>query len=86
MSSVKSTKRTLPAKKRKTLRIVLIILGVLVILRLILPYWVLHIVNTKLSELSGYVGFVKDIDISLHRGAYVVKDLYINKVDTATQE
>ena len=86
MSSVKSTKRTLPAKKRKTLRIVLIILGVLVILRLILPYWVLHIVNTKLSELSGYVGFVKDIDISLHRGAYVVKDVYINKVDTATQE
>jgi len=65
---------------------VLIILGALIIFRLILPYWVLHFVNHRLSELSGYVGFVKDIDISLHRGAYVVKDLHINKIDSVTQE
>jgi len=86
MSLVKSTKRPVSSKRKKALKIVLIILAVLIIFRIILPYWVLHFVNNRLSELSGYYGQVRDINISLYRGAYVVKDLYINKVDTATQE
>jgi hypothetical protein len=83
MNSEPASKKT---KKRKTRNILFIILALLIVIRLILPYWLLHYVNKQLTEISGYYGHVHDIDLSLYRGAYVVKDLYINKVDSATLE
>lgn len=81
-----STSGTKQSKRRKTWRLLLTILGALILIRLILPYIVLYVVNKNLAEISGYYGHVDDIDLSLYRGAYVVKDLYINKVDTVTKK
>jgi len=86
MKSSHSQAGTKKAKKRKLLVIGLAVLGLLIIIRLILPYVVLHYVNKSLAEMSGYYGHVRDIDLSLYRGAYVVKDLFINKVDTVTEK
>lgn len=66
------------------MKIIYIILGALVILRLLLPYIVLRYVNKTLATMDGYYGHVRDIDISLYRGAYEINDLYINKKDSAT--
>jgi len=84
MTSSSSRAGTKKAKKRRSIYIGLTVLFVIIILRLILPYIVLHYVNKSLAEISGYYGHVEDIDISLYRGAYVVNNLYINRVDTAT--
>jgi len=84
MTSSTSRAGTKKAKKRRSIYIGLTVLFVIIIIRLILPYIVLHYVNKSLAEISGYYGHVEDIDISLYRGAYVVNNLYINRVDTAT--
>ena len=89
MKSARKKKLTGPQKKikrRRLLRIGISILVIILAFRLILPYWVLDFVNKRLATISGYFGHVDDIDISLYRGAYIVKDLYINRLDTATQK
>lgn len=73
-------------KRRKLFRIIGLIVGLLIILRLVLPYIVLHFVNNRLEHISGYYGHVKDINISLFRGAYLVKNIYIDVVDTSSQK
>lgn len=57
------------------------ILAVLIIARLMLPYFVTKYVNKVLSEIPGYWGSISDVDIALIRGAYVVRDLKLFKVD-----
>lgn len=79
-SSIKKVKR------RKLFRIIGLIVGLLIILRLVLPYIVLHFVNNRLEHINGYYGHVKDINISLFRGAYLVKNIYIDVVDTSSQK
>ena len=69
------------SKRKKALRTAGIIIVVLIIIRLILPYVVLHYVNKSLASMEGYYGHVNDVDLSLYRGAYKIKDIYINKVD-----
>lgn len=54
---------------------------VLIALRIALPYIVLHFANKRLAAMDGYYGHIKDIDIALLRGAYVIDSLYINKVN-----
>lgn len=79
-----SEKQSLPGKtsrKKRKLRILVISLGILVIIRLCLPYIVLHFINKKLSGLDGYYGHVDDIDLAIYRGAYVINDVYLKKVD-----
>jgi hypothetical protein len=67
-------------KRKKKRRIIIwSIIGILVILRLLLPYIVLKYVNKTLSELKEYYGHVEDIDIALYRGAYVIKDMRLDK-------
>jgi hypothetical protein len=69
-------------KKRK---IVYIVLGSLVVLliafRIALPYILLHYVNRQLTQIKGYTGHVDDIDVALIRGAYVIKDIRLDKTD-----
>jgi len=76
-------KKTFAAKR--TRNILLIILGLLIIIRILLPFVVLHYANKTLAAMPGYYGHVEDIDIALIRGAYVLNNLYINKIDTASQ-
>ncbi len=73
-----------PVKRRRRLRTLLIILGVLVAIRIVLPYVLLHVVNDKLAKLDGYYGHVEDLNLALLRGAYQLEDLFIDQVDSAS--
>lgn len=72
--------------KNKKLIIIGSIVVLLLVIRLILPYVVLRLVNDRLAKMNGYYGQVADIDIALIRGAYQLDSMYINKVDTTTFE
>ncbi|MBI2722082.1 MAG: DUF748 domain-containing protein [Bacteroidetes bacterium] len=72
------------SSKKKSLRIGLVIIIFLIIARLILPYIILHYANKSLSNMNGYYGKIKDIDLALYRGAYKIKDLYLHKKDSVT--
>jgi hypothetical protein len=67
--------------KKKTWIIIGSILLVLVIARLMLPYFVTRYVNKVLSEIPGYWGSITDVDIHLIRGAYVIQELKLFKVN-----
>jgi hypothetical protein len=60
-------------------KVVLGLIIVLIVFRLFLPGIVKNYVNNKLNALPGYTGHVDDIDISLYRGAYVIKGLLLKK-------
>ncbi len=83
MTSEKKKKRNAYKKKRYTAP--LIILLVLIAARLYLPYWLKDHVNEVLTEIPGYYGQVEDIDVSLYRGAYEIKGMYLNKMNADTQ-
>jgi hypothetical protein len=68
----------------KHYRYLLAIIGVLIIIRLVLPYIILHYANNKLSHMNGYYGRIRDIDLAIYRGAYKIKDMYLNKKDSVT--
>ncbi|SDD40609.1 DUF748 domain-containing protein [Williamwhitmania taraxaci] len=75
-------------KKKINLRwkILISIVTILLVVRFILPYVVLRYANKTLSTLDGYYGHVNDIDIHLYRGAYIIKDFYIDKIDSTTKQ
>jgi hypothetical protein len=59
---------------------VFVVLICFFVLRLILPYAALWGINWALeNKLGSYEGHVKDLDLSLYRGAYQLVDLEINK-------
>lgn len=58
-----------------------VIVGLLVILNFLLEPIALRYVNKALSEMEGYEGEVKDIDIALWRGAYRIDSLRLDKLD-----
>lgn len=47
--------------------------------RVYLPIWATAYVNKALASISGYSGSVSDIDIALSRGAYIIRDLKLEK-------
>lgn len=69
----------------KKIKRIWVILGslllVLIIARLLLPYFVTRYVNKVLADIPGYTGSISDVDIWLIRGAYVIDDLKIFKVN-----
>jgi len=71
---------------RKPLKITLIVIIVLICVRLILPYVILHFANKNLASIPGYFGHIEDIDLALIRGAYRIDSIYLNKQDTITNE
>jgi len=79
-----------PIKRRrfyhkKKWRTLLIIAAILLAIRIALPYILLHYANKRLAEIPGYYGHVYDLDLSLWRGAYKLKDLFIDKEDTISK-
>ncbi|HZG24137.1 MAG TPA: hypothetical protein VEZ17_06125, partial [Chitinophagaceae bacterium] len=58
----------------KKITIILVIVALLVVFRLLLPVIVLHFANKSLANVKGYYGHIEDIDMSLYRGAYQVKN------------
>lgn len=76
-------KRKVSKKKRITM-IVIGIIALIVIIRLILPYVVLHFANKSLANMKGYYGHVDDVDLAIIRGAYRIDSIYLHKADTVT--
>ncbi|WP_028663666.1 DUF748 domain-containing protein [Runella zeae] len=70
----------------KRFKVFAITIEILVIIRLLLPYIVLHYANKNLAAMSGYYGHISDIDLSLYRGAYQIKEIFLNKVDDKSQQ
>jgi hypothetical protein len=85
-SAKKRTSRAKKERKLKILRIALVVLVLIIAFRIILPYWVLGFVNKRLATIKGYYGHVEDIDIELYHGAYEVNNIFINRVDTASNK
>lgn len=79
-NSASPTKRK-RKKWGKGRKILVVIITILICFRILLPYIVLKYVNNKLANLTDYYGHVEDIDIYLYRGAYVIKDIEIVKLD-----
>lgn len=67
---------------RRKIKIFLVVVIVLIAVRLVLPFVVLHYANKTLASMDGYYGKIRDIDISLYRGAYQIVDIYIDKIDS----
>ena len=78
-----SEKRARIFLKRYTIPIVILL--VLIIARLLLPYFLKRYVNKTLDDIPGYTGYVEDIDVALLRGAYVIKGLILKKEDRITE-
>lgn len=70
-------------EKRKRRHIWLWVIGsivvVLIAFRIALPFILLRFVNREIDRLEGYDGEVKDIDVSLIRGSYIIKDIRLDK-------
>ncbi|MCF2447415.1 DUF748 domain-containing protein [Dyadobacter sp. CY345] len=73
-------------RKRKAFYFFIGFIVLMVIVRIILPYVVLHLVNKNLATMKGYYGHVKDIDLEIIRGAYKVDSIYLDKKDTITNK
>jgi hypothetical protein len=73
-------------KRKKALWFLMGTIVFIVILRLILPYIVLHLVNKNLATMNGYYGHVKDIDLAIIRGAYKIDSIYLNKQDSVSKK
>lgn len=71
---------------KRSYKILIGVVVVLIIIRLILPYVVLHFANDRLTKVKGYYGHIEDIDIALIRGAYTINDIYLNKRDSVTNQ
>ncbi len=80
-----STKNSRSAYSKKRYTIPIIIIVLLVAFRIYLPTLVKNNINKILADIPGYYGEVKDVDIALIRGAYVVNGMYLNKVNAKTQ-
>lgn len=70
-------------KKRIWIPIALFVL--LISFRIALPHLVKKYVNKVLADIPGYYGYVEDVDIALIRGAYVIDQLYLNKVNAGSE-
>lgn len=73
-------------RKRKIGWILFGIVALIIIIRLILPYVVLHFANKSLANMKGYYGHIQDIDLAILRGAYQIDSIYLNKADTVTKK
>ncbi|MEZ0607983.1 DUF748 domain-containing protein [Fibrella sp. WM1] len=71
---------------KRSVKILIAFVVVLVVARLLLPYFVLRYVNKTLADLGDYTGHVEDIDIALLRGAYQINNLVIRKVNGKVKE
>ncbi len=69
------------SKKRKTIVLLLTVAVILVAVRAVLPVAVQRYVNNELSRSESYNSRIGDVDLSLLRGAYVIDDVRISKIE-----
>lgn len=73
-------------RKHRIRKTILIVVGVLLLIRIILPYVLLHVVNDRLAKVPGYYGHIDDLHLALIRGAYTIELFELQKVDTVDQK
>lgn len=81
-----STVKAPSERKRKRRRMLLWILGIVIAIRIALPYVLLHLINDRLERMPGYTGHVVDIDLALIRGAYRIETFNLDRVDSVAQD
>ena len=77
---------TKPARRRRLWRTLLIVVAVLALIRIALPYVLLHFANQRLGNMPGYYGHIDDIDLALIRGAYRIDNFFLDQQDSVTQQ
>lgn len=70
----------------KTLPVLLIVVAVLVLARLAAPYGIHRYVEQTLNEIPGYRATIEDVDVSLLKGGYTLKNVRIEKSNGAVPE
>lgn len=58
----------------------------LIVVRLLPPYFVLRYANKVLAGMDGYTGHVSDLAIALYRGAYQIDSVNIRKINGIIEE
>lgn len=76
--------KTTKIRIQKKHKIIVVIIVMLIAARIALPHVVLHYANKSLANAQSLYGHIDDIDIALFRGAYKIKDIYINKKDSVS--
>ncbi len=71
---------------KKSLKILIPIIVILIAIRIALPYIAKSYLNKTLANLEEYKGHVYDVDISLIRGAYVIDSLIISKRNSSIEK
>lgn len=66
-------------RRRRILRTLTIITGILVIVRIVLPFVAVRLINNKLSKLPDYTFHVTDIDMSLLTASITLKGIEMKK-------
>jgi len=61
--------------KSKWLKILIPALVIILGIRIALPFYIENFLNNKLKDMNGYRGTIKDINLHLYRGAYVIDSL-----------
>ncbi|MEO6994722.1 MAG: DUF748 domain-containing protein [Lacunisphaera sp.] len=77
--SITRSKRSYRHFSRRTLGVLLVIGGGLLLLRMVAPVYIRHAINQRLNKIPGYSGQVGDVDLQLWRGAYSIHDIQIVK-------
>lgn len=72
-------------KRNKSLIIIGIVILVLVVIRLLLPYWIENSINKMLDDIPNHTGSVTDVDLHIYRGAYSIDSLYIYQEDVSLE-
>jgi len=73
-------------RKYTFLIILAVFLILIIILRIALPGMIIKYTNNVLQSLKEYTGKVGDVDIRLIRGAFIIRDLMIDKLDEDGKE
>lgn len=64
----------------------LIVFLVLAVIRIVLPFLLLRVANSRLASIPGYYGHIDDLDLALIRGAYSLDGFYLDRVDSASAQ
>ncbi len=75
-----------PSNSKKRWRIFFIVVAALIVIRIILPYVLLHVANDRLQKTPGYYGHIADLDLAIIRGAYTVEGFYLDKKDSVSEK
>ncbi len=66
---------------KKSFKILLMIATIILVVRLLLPYIIKDYVNQTINKMEGYKGNLEDINLSIIRGAYVIKGLSMERTN-----